>query len=66
MVASDKSRTGQGSRGMEHRVRRMRDASLKPPLHLEGEGKVKRDFALDCGWGRLIFGQTFELSLIHI
>ena len=60
MVASDKSRTGQGSRGMEHRVRRMRDASLKPPLHLEGEGKVKRDFALDCGWGRLIFGQTFE------
>lgn len=47
-------------RSMEHRVRRMRDASLKPPLHHEDDDEMKHDFILDCGWGRLIFGQTFD------
>ncbi|TCK02570.1 N-acetylglutaminylglutamine synthetase [Marinobacterium mangrovicola] len=37
-------------------------ASLKhwgDPLDLPGE-KMREEVALDCGWGRLIFGQTFR------
>jgi len=49
----------QSGKAMEHRVRRMREASLKPPLHHGDSGKEKKNVALDCGWGRLLFGQTF-------
>jgi GNAT-family acetyltransferase (TIGR03103 family) len=44
---------------MEHRVRRMREASLKPPLQHE-ESDERKNVAFDCGWGRLLFGQTFD------
>lgn len=38
----------------------MREASLKPPLHHGEEENEKKNVALDCGWGRLLFGQTFD------
>jgi GNAT-family acetyltransferase (TIGR03103 family) len=47
-------------RRYDHRLRRMRSAGLKPPIAHEGE--LPRDVALDCGWGRLIFAQTFETA----
>ncbi len=42
---------------------RARQASLKnwgdPPDHEKAQS-LKRDVTVDCGWGRLIFGQTFR------
>ncbi|WP_041375534.1 N-acetylglutaminylglutamine synthetase [Polymorphum gilvum] len=43
----------------DHRLRRMRGQALKP----ENPGAAEagqRDVAVDCGWGRLIFGTTFD------
>lgn len=56
---------GRESRGREaytHRLRRMRDQSLKSPIqpHKGDQNELKPNYALDCGWGRLIFGQTFS------
>ena len=43
------------------RLRRMREQGLKPPITGQAGGPeaAQSDFSLDCGWGRLIFGQTF-------
>lgn len=43
-----------------HRLKRLRNQSLKPPIGPKGEAILPRNFALDVGWGRLLFGQTFE------
>ncbi len=53
----------QGSRDQySYRLRRMRDHGLKPPIaqRRETDEPASRDFALDCGWGRLVFAQTFS------
>jgi GNAT-family acetyltransferase (TIGR03103 family) len=44
------------------RLKRMREHGLKPPISPHGENAESAiaDFTLDCGWGRLIFGQTFS------
>lgn len=44
------------------RLGRMRANALKPPVATDEDEKatVKRNFALDCGWGRLLFAQTFD------
>lgn len=45
-----------------HRLRRMRDQGMKPPLgHEAGEEADEQavNVSIDCGWGRLLFGQTF-------
>lgn len=46
-----------------HRLRRMRDQGLKPPIHDPGTDSAPdrpRNVAVSCGWGRLLFGQTFD------
>lgn len=59
-MTTEKRKKPQSGRAMEHRVRKMREASLKPPLPQgEREGEA-RNVAFDCGWGRLLFGQTFD------
>lgn len=67
---TDEKRTQQGEGRPAHRkgadpkgyrLKRMRDHALKPPIHdAAAEGTIEQDFVLDCGWGRLAFGQTFE------
>ncbi len=56
-------RPGNRRAAYDHRLRRMRDQGMKPPLEPhEGEEAADRPMpnaALDCGWGRLLFGQTF-------
>jgi GNAT-family acetyltransferase (TIGR03103 family) len=44
------------------RLKRMREHGLKPPITPHGENPetAVADYALDCGWGRLIFGQTYS------
>jgi len=44
------------------RLKRMREHGLKPPItpHGSNQQSALTNFSLDCGWGRLIFGQTFS------
>ncbi|MCB1462271.1 MAG: N-acetylglutaminylglutamine synthetase [Nitratireductor sp.] len=68
MAPGEKKRnTHGGSRSHDayaHRLKRMREHGLKPPIsHHEAQGgEPKRNFSLDCGWGRVVFGQTFDSS----
>lgn len=43
-----------------HRLKRLRHEGLKPPVQT-GEGPTP-NAVLDCGWGRLLFAQTFETA----
>src|SRR5690606_13887228 len=55
-------REGRPKDSAGHRLKRMRDQTLKPPIEdrgHRGEPAVS-DAALECGWGRLIFAQTFN------
>ncbi|MCI4661514.1 MAG: N-acetylglutaminylglutamine synthetase [Neomegalonema sp.] len=45
-------------KSQEHRLKRMRQEGMRPPI-----GSARAPLAnasIDCGWGRLIFGNTFE------
>lgn len=45
-----------------HRLRRMRDQGMKPPLGQEAHAEAHAmtvNAGIDCGWGCLLFGQTF-------
>lgn len=60
--SSPTSRDHRAREAYSRRLRRMRERGLKPPLTTTQAGApitAKTDFSLDCGWGRLIFGQTF-------
>jgi GNAT-family acetyltransferase (TIGR03103 family) len=48
------------ARAKPHRLKRLRQQGLKP-LVLTGEGPVA-NAVLDCGWGRLLFAQTFDTA----
>jgi GNAT-family acetyltransferase (TIGR03103 family) len=46
-----------------HRMRRLRDQGMKPPIGTSdkpAEASYTSEAILDCGWGRLLFGQTFD------
>jgi GNAT-family acetyltransferase (TIGR03103 family) len=62
---SEEQRSGRDPSGRDqysHRLKRMRDHGLKPPIEKGGSDRdgMKRNFALGCGWGRLVFAQTFS------
>jgi GNAT-family acetyltransferase (TIGR03103 family) len=45
-----------------HRLQRLRAQGMKPPIHEAGgepAALAAPNAILDCGWGRLLFGQTF-------
>jgi GNAT-family acetyltransferase (TIGR03103 family) len=49
-------------KALAHRLRRLRAESMKPPMGLsdaETDAR-KQSVSVDCGWGRLIFAQTFD------
>ncbi len=48
------------ARAKAHRLKRLRHEGLKPPVQA-GEGPTPNAI-LDCGWGRLLFAQTFETA----
>lgn len=49
---------------MSVRLKRMRGESLKPPIASVAEDgeAAKPQATLDCGWGKLIFAQTFKTN----
>lgn len=52
-----------GRHAYDHRMRRLRDYGMKPRIS-EHDGDATEappaNAVIDCGWGRLLFGQTFE------
>ncbi|MEP4536276.1 MAG: N-acetylglutaminylglutamine synthetase [Nitratireductor sp.] len=59
--AESKPHSIRADKALGHRLKRLRADSLKPPItHGEGDHDPMREaVALDCGWGRLLFAQTF-------
>src|SRR5690606_35031826 len=59
--AGRKVASGRNERALDHRLRRLR-AQAKAPIEQAEGGRepMRRSVALDCGWGRLIFAQTFS------
>lgn len=49
---------GKAAAGYERRLKRMR--TFAKELHAASDGTAQPDASVDCGWGRLFFGQTFE------
>ncbi|MEP2186254.1 MAG: N-acetylglutaminylglutamine synthetase, partial [Roseibium sp.] len=45
-----------------HRLRKMRDNGLKPPITVgeEAQDEGTSRNVIDCGWGRLLFAQGFN------
>ncbi len=45
-----------------HRLQRLRQHGWQPSVqgHASGAAPMEGNVALDCGWGRLLFGQTFD------
>jgi len=57
--AGRKGNTGRSDKALDHRLRRLR-AHTKAPIEMAGEAEpMRRSVALDCGWGQLIFAQTY-------
>ncbi|MCA1298527.1 N-acetylglutaminylglutamine synthetase [Stappia indica] len=54
-------REARGRDAYTHRLKRMREHGLKPPIGMQDQDgpTLVENSALDLGWGRLIFGQTF-------
>jgi GNAT-family acetyltransferase (TIGR03103 family) len=60
-MADNKNRPTPKSRDYSYRLKRMREHGLKPPIGVTEPSceQPRQNFALDCGWGRLVFGQTY-------
>lgn len=56
-----KNGSGRTEKALDHRLRRLRVHSMKGPIDEGGEAAtpMRQSVVLDCGWGRLIFAQTF-------
>lgn len=61
IAATRPHRGAQGSR-LGHRLQRIRQQGWQKPVPADADGldAMTREAALDCGWGRLLFAQTFE------
>jgi GNAT-family acetyltransferase (TIGR03103 family) len=44
----------------DHRLKRMREHGLKPEYRLEQETEAQKDRYINCGWGRLVFANTYQ------
>jgi GNAT-family acetyltransferase (TIGR03103 family) len=64
LAGEDKTVRGRTDKALGHRLRRLRNESMKPriDMHENGPEKEDKDVAVDCGWGRLLFAQTFETN----
>lgn len=52
---------GRGVAGYGHRLKRMRDYGSKKPISgPDRSGAPPTNASIDCGWGHLFFGQTFD------
>ena len=63
-AGDEKTVRGRTDKALGHRLRRLRNESMKPRIDMHEEGAEAQgvDVAVDCGWGRLLFAQTFETN----
>ena len=63
-AGDDKNVRGRTDKALGHRLRRLRNESMKPriDMHETGVEPQSTDVAVDCGWGRLLFSQTYETN----
>jgi GNAT-family acetyltransferase (TIGR03103 family) len=45
---------------LDHRLRRLRVHALRSPIDNRHSEPTRKSVVLDCGWGRLLFAQTFD------
>jgi GNAT-family acetyltransferase (TIGR03103 family) len=59
-----KNGSGRAEKALDHRLRRLRVHSIKQPIDESGDTAkpIGKSVVLDCGWGRLIFAQTFATN----
>jgi len=56
-MSSAERQANRRPQSQQHRLKRMREKSGDPIVR---DGHPDREASLDCGWGRLIFAQTFD------
>ncbi len=54
-----RNRQGRSDKALGHRLKRLRTETMKPAI-THGESDEQPSVALELGWGRLLFAQTFE------
>ncbi len=56
-----RAQSARGDKALGYRLKRLRSESMKPPItHVDRtENEMRSAVAVDCGWGRLLFAQTF-------
>lgn len=59
-----KNSGGRSEKALDHRLRRLRVHSIGQPIEWSGDTITppRKSVVLDCGWGRLIFAQTFATN----
>ena len=59
-IGSEQNRRSRAQYG--HRLKKLRSEGLHPPIaaHETGQTNADKNAVVDCGWGRLLFCQTFE------
>jgi len=61
--ADERAQRGRHDKAVAHRLKRMRAESMPTQNgHDAGVPPPQRNAKVDCGWGRLIFAQTFETA----
>ncbi|WP_157017051.1 N-acetylglutaminylglutamine synthetase [Mesorhizobium xinjiangense] len=60
-TSEQRAHAGRTDKALGYRLKRLRSESMKPPItHVEdGESEMRSSVAIDCGWGRVLFAQTF-------
>ncbi|KXF75370.1 GNAT family acetyltransferase [Paramesorhizobium deserti] len=60
-TVSTRGNGGRSEGALDHRLKRLRLHSMKGPIEGGGDAEdaARKSVVLDCGWGRLIFAQTF-------
>ncbi|MDO1559210.1 N-acetylglutaminylglutamine synthetase [Brevundimonas sp. 2R-24] len=59
---ASEARSAQRARGQAHRLKRLRTEGLKPMVRGDAGEDWVENAVLDCGWGRLLFAQTFTAA----
>ena len=55
-----KPATSRTEKPLDHRLRRLRVYALRSPIDNLHPAPATKSVVLDCGWGRLLFAQTFD------
>ena len=61
-----KPATSRTEKPLDHRLRRLRVHALRSPIDNLHPAPATKSVVLDCGWGRLLFAQTFDSNRMSL